>query len=302
MYPGRLPREVKFLLRYGEIGLKGRHVQGQMKRRLRRNALGLLADRDPGAEMSEKEGRLFVETDHPESVTVLSRVFGLVSFSPVWETASDLDGISAEAVRLADEIKARGPSFAVRARRVGTHPFTSADMARTVGSAILSAHPELKVNLTVPDWEVHVEVRGAIAYLFSEILPGVGGLPLGTQGKLVGLVENVEGTMASWLMMKRGSYVLPVFRTEEEPARGLRAWDPGLRLRHIDAVEDMRTVAEETGALGFVYPWTSPGGPVEDHRPAFYPLMGLDPERLEALRTTVMGPGPPTSPSPGARR
>jgi thiamine biosynthesis protein ThiI len=173
-------------------------------------------------------------------------------------------------------------------------------VARAVGSAILSEHPELKVNLTAPDWEIHVEVRGATAYLFSEVLPGVGGLPLGTQGKLVGLVENAEGAMASWLMMKRGSYVLPVFRTGEESARHLRAWDPGLRLRSIDALEDMRAVAEDTGALGFVYPWTAPGGPDEDYRPAFYPLMGLDSGRLETLRATVMAPGSPTSPSPGA--
>lgn len=251
--------------------------------------------------MSEKEGRLFVETDHPEGATLLGRVFGLVSFSPVSETGSELEGISGKGVQLATGVRRRGPSFAVRARRVGTHPFTSADVARTLGSAILSAHPELKVNLTVPDWEIHVEVRGTIAYLFTEILPGVGGLPLGTQGKLVSLVETPEGAVASWLMMKRGSYVLPVFRTGADSASGLRAWDPGLRLRSIESLEEMRTVAEETGALGFVYPWTSPGESDEDFRPAFYPLMGLDPGRLASLRTTVTGVGVPTSPSLGAR-
>ncbi len=290
MYPGRLTGRVKFLLRYGEMGLKGRHVRGQMMRRLRKNILRLLGDADTGAKVSEEEGRLFVETDQSEGPRLLGRVFGLVSFSPVWETEADLKDVSAKAVQLAKEVRTGGPSFAVRTRRVGDHPFTSADVARVVGSAILSALPKLKVNLTAPDWEIHVEVRGGIAFLFTEILPGVGGLPLGTQGKVVSLVETREGAMASWLMMKRGCYVLPVYRSGEQWASGLRAWDPDLRWRSIDSLDEMRGVADEVGALGFVYPWVSPKAPADDFRPAFYPLMGLDSGRLEILRTTVLGP------------
>lgn len=281
---------MKFLLRYGEIGLKGRHVRGQMKKRLRENILRPLGDEDTGVKVSEEEGRLFVATDHPEGAGLLGRVFGLVSFSPVWETAADMEGISARAVRLAKTVRTRGPSFAVRARRVGSHPFTSADVGREVGSAILSSHPGLRVNLSAPDWEIHVEVRGPIAFLFTEILPGVGGLPLGTQGKVVSLVETPEGAMASWLMMKRGCYVLPVFRTEEQWAAGLRAWDSGLRWRSIDSLEEMHEVGDEVGAVGFVYPWSTPQKPKGDLRPAFYPLMGLDSGRLENLRLTVLGP------------
>ncbi len=290
MYPGPLDAKVKFLLRYGEMGLKGRHVRGQMMRRLRKNILRILSDRDTGAKVSEEEGRLFVETDQSEGRSLLGRVFGLVSFSPVWETGADLKDVSAKAVQLAKEVWTVGPSFAVRTRRVGDHSFTSAEVARVVGSAILSALPELKVNLTAPDWEIHVEVRGPVAFLFTEILPGVGGLPLGTQGKVVSLVETTEGAMASWLMMKRGCYVLPVFRSGEQWASGLRAWDPDLRWRSIDSLEEMRRVADEVGALGFVYPWVSQQVPEDDFRPAFYPLMGLDIGRLESLRTTVLGP------------
>lgn len=281
---------MKFLLRYGEMGLKGRHVRGQMMRRLRENVLRLLGDKDGGGRVSGEEGRLFVESDDPDATRRLGRVFGLVSFSPVWESPGDLESILPKAVRLAKEVRTKGSSFAVRTRRVGEHPFTSADVAREVGSAILARFPELNVNLTAPDWEVHVEVRGAKAFLFTEILPGVGGLPLGTQGKVVSLVETPEGALASWLMMKRGSYVLPVFRGEDKWAAGLQAWDPGLRWQEIDSLEEMRQVADDAGAVGFVYPWTATETRKGTFRPAFYPLMGFNSARLERLRLTVLGP------------
>lgn len=281
---------VKFLLRYGELGLKGRHVRGQMKRRLREHVLRLLGEHHAEGKVSEEEGRLFVESEDPEAAKLLSRVFGLVSTSPVWETAADLEDISEEAVQRATDVRSGGLSFAVRTRRVGHHPFTSTEVARHVGSAILKRFPELKVNLTAPDWKVHVEVRGEKAFLYTDLIPCVGGLPLGTQGKVVALVETPEGAVASWLMMKRGCYVLPVFRGEERWAAALRAWDPRISWCPIESLNEMREAARDARALGYVYPWVSTETPKGDLRPAFYPLMGLGPARLEGLRTTVLGP------------
>jgi thiamine biosynthesis protein ThiI len=282
---------VKFLLRYGEIGLKGRHVRSQMLRRLRNHIGQLLAEEGAEATVFEEEGRLFLESDHPHVEEPLGRVFGLVSFSPIRKSRAEPKHVAALAVQLAREAQTRGTAFAVRARRVGEHPFTSMDVAREVGAAILAQVPGLEVDLTAPDWEVHVEIRGEKAYLTTDILPGVGGLPLGTQGKVVALVETPEGAMASWLMMKRGCYVLPVFRGEDSWAPSLGMWDPNIRSRPIESLEEMRDVAEDVGALGFVYPWTATKTPEEDLRPAFYPLMGFDPERLASLRATVLRSG-----------
>lgn len=240
--------------------------------------------------MSEEEGRLFVESEDPGVARLLGRTFGLVSFSRVWETGANLEAISAKALQLAGKARTERARFAVRSRRIGEHPFTSMDVGREVGSAILDRFPNLTVNLTAPDWEVHVEVRGEVAFLFTDVLPGVGGLPLGTQGKVVTLVETPEGTLASWLMMKRGCHVLPVYRGEEKWAASLRAWDPVIRWRSIESLDEMRGVAQEAGALGFVYPWVFPEFMQGDLRPAFYPLVGYDPARLESLRTTVLGP------------
>ncbi|MFQ6012753.1 MAG: THUMP domain-containing protein [Thermoplasmata archaeon] len=284
---------MKFLLRYGEMGLKGRPVQAQWKRRLRDNIVRLFREHGAGAVVFEEEGRLFVESEHPAAPELLGRVFGLVSFSPIRETDAEIEAVSALAILLAGELRGEGPAFAVRTRRVGEHPFTSNDVARAVGAAILARFPELGVNLKGPDWEVHVEIRGEKAYLYADLLPGVGGLPLGTQGKVVTLAETPEGAMASWLMMKRGCYVLPVFRGDERWAATLRSWDPDVRWQAIESLAEMQEVAEAEGALGFVYPWTSSEASKEDLRPAFYPLMGLDPKRLEGLRATLLGPAGP---------
>lgn len=282
---------VKFLLRYGEMGLKGRHVRSQMMRHLRRHVARLLGEHDTETAVLVEEGRLFVESEAPDAMELLGRVFGVVSFSPVRESTAVLKDVTLLAVRLAKEVRTRGPSFAVRTRRVGDHPFTSTDVAREVGAAILAEVPELEVDLTTPDWEVYIEIRGEMGYLYTDVLPGVGGLPLGTQGKVVTLTETPEGAMASWLMMKRGCYVLPVFRGEEVWAKALRAWDPDIRWRSIESLEDMEGVAEDAGALGFVYPWTAPDAAAEDLRPAFYPLMGFDPQRFADLQATVLGAG-----------
>ncbi|MFQ5985883.1 MAG: THUMP domain-containing protein [Thermoplasmata archaeon] len=280
---------MKFLLRYGEMGLKGRHVRGQMMRRLRGHISRLFADHTAQATVWEEGGRLFLKSEDPEAGELLGRVFGLVSFSQVWESRAELKDVSAQAVRLAEEVRERGPTFAVRTRRVGEHPYTSTDVAREVGAAILAGLPELRVNLTAPDWEIHIEIRGEKAYLFADLVPGVGGLPLGTQGKVVTLVETPEGTVASWLMMKRGCYVLPVFRGEERWAAVLRTWDPDIQIRPIESLGEMQDAAEDVGALGFVYPWTSTAAQKGDLRPAFYPLMGFDEEHLASLRATVLG-------------
>lgn len=262
-----------------------------MLRSLRDHIGQLLAEDDAQGTVFEEGGRLFVESEHPNVAELLGRVFGLVSFSLVQETSAEPKDIAALAVRLAREVRTRGASFAVRARRVGNHLFTSTDVAKEVGAVILAQVPNLEVDLTAPDWEIHVEIRGEKAYLTTDILPGVGGLPLGTQGKVVALVETLEGTLASWLMMKRGCYVLPVFRGEDSWATLLGKWDPNIRWRPIESLGEMHDVAEEIGALGFVYPWTATQTPKEDLRPAFYPLMGFESERLADLRATVLRPG-----------
>ncbi|HML06083.1 MAG TPA: tRNA uracil 4-sulfurtransferase ThiI, partial [Methanobacterium sp.] len=88
------------------------------------------------------------------------------------------------------------------------HEFTSQEMAGFCGSVIIkkSGAP---VNLSKPDFEFFVEVRDDITYIFHEKIPGIGGLPIGTQGKVIALVSGgIDSPVATFMMMKRGCEVI----------------------------------------------------------------------------------------------
>jgi len=109
-----------------------------------------------------------------------------------------------------------GEAFAIRARRSGNHPFSSADIGRTCGDAVWTALEKEgktpKVNLTSPDKEIFVEMRQTFAYIYLKTFKGVGGLPLGTQGAMVVLMSGgLDSPVAAWLMMKRGVMIIPVY-------------------------------------------------------------------------------------------
>src|SRR6185312_12643597 len=110
------------------------------------------------------------------ALDVLGRTFGVCSYSPVDHTCvAEL----AEIVRLGAEAYAplvAGKSFAVRARRIGTHDYTSVDIQYALGARLRPG--AARVDLRRPEVEVFVEVREQVAYLYSRILPGPNGLPL----------------------------------------------------------------------------------------------------------------------------
>ena len=96
-------------------------------------------------------------------------------------------------------------------KRQGTHDYSSKDIGVVVGEAIEQA-TGAPVRLTTPDVELFIEVRAERAYIYTEIIEGVGGLPLGTQGKVIALLSGgIDSPVAAWLMMKRGCTIIPLF-------------------------------------------------------------------------------------------
>ncbi len=95
--------------------------------------------------------------------------------------------------------------FAIKCRRVGNHDFTSQEMAAFCGSVVVKK-VGCAVDLTNPELKIYVEVRDDEAFLFTmKKLTARGGLPLGTQGKVVVLVSSgIDSPVAAYLMMKRG--------------------------------------------------------------------------------------------------
>ncbi|MDD1668441.1 MAG: tRNA 4-thiouridine(8) synthase ThiI, partial [Methanomicrobiales archaeon] len=137
-------------------------------------------------------------------------------------------------------------TFGIRVRRVGTHPFTSQEKAVELGNLVRTEFPHLEVDLKHPDLELKVEIREGDCYLFTEVIPGAGGLPLGVEGSLVALVSGgIDSPVAAWMMMKRGCRILPVYVALEsfleDDAREragrvvevLRMYQPDIRLQVI---------------------------------------------------------------------
>ena len=142
----------------------------------------------------------------------LSKVPGIVSVSPSIRVNSTMDSICSVAVRVASKVLSPSMSFAIRTSRVGKHAFSSKDVNERVGSAILKKVRGARVDLSAPERKITIEVRGANAYVFTETKEGVGGLPVGTQGKIVALFSGgLNSLVATYLMIKRGCMALPVF-------------------------------------------------------------------------------------------
>jgi thiamine biosynthesis protein ThiI len=142
----------------------------------------------------------------------LEKIVGIVSYSPAVATKTDHDSIKEIINIYIKELMDEGlftgnDSFAIKCRRVGKHDFSSQEMAAFCGSVVFEL-TELKVDLTHPDFELFVEVRGDKTYIFHQKMPGLGGLPLGTQGKVIALVSGgIDSPVATFLMMKRGCSV-----------------------------------------------------------------------------------------------
>ncbi len=204
-----------FLVRYGEIAVKGKGTRARMVRLLERNIAAALRHRGvKGFRVWSRDARVFVEVpdgDGARASEALSRVFGIVSYSPVVRVRhGGLTDIVSRGVELFSH-HVRGRSFRVRARRSGREPFTSKDVEKALGAALLEAGAG-RVDLENPEVTVYVEVRGEEAYFYTEVLEGPGGLPLGSEGRVLALVSGgIDSPVAAWMMMRRGAEVDMVF-------------------------------------------------------------------------------------------
>ena len=169
------------------------------------------------SEVMRRRGRLFLRTTSAvDAASRLSRVFGISSVSPALEIGSNkLEDVVDKCVFLASHVLGEGNSFAVRCRRVGEHPYSSRDVCMEVGRRVLDEFGEtsnLTVDLKHPDVVLGVEIRNNEAFVFSEVVKGIGGMPLGTQGRVICLLSGgVDSAVAGWLVMKRGCPLVPVY-------------------------------------------------------------------------------------------
>jgi tRNA uracil 4-sulfurtransferase len=199
------------MLRYGEIGLKGQN-RAYFTRRLRHNVRQCLKANGIEGRVWQEGQRLYLEAmDLEAAMEAVQRVAGLVSLSPVEVVPADLAAISAEAVALARRLGVGDGSFRVTANRADkSFALISPEIQRQVGAAVVAA-TGARVRLSDADVDIGIEVQRGRALIFGERIPGPGGLPLGSQGKVVALLSSgIDSPVAAWLMMKRGCGVVPV--------------------------------------------------------------------------------------------
>ena len=224
------------LVRWGEIFLKGDN-RGFFERalvdRVQRAVAAL-----PGAKVERTHGRLLVwpgDAGAGRAVRALERVFGVVSVSRARVVARDVAAISAVAVELAraEALKHARPTFKVESRRSDKRfPTGSMEVSRTVGAAVVAALA-LPVDVHTPAFTIGVEIGYEQAFVFAEIAPGPGGLPVGVTGRVELLLSGgIDSPVAGWLMMKRGC-VLGATYFHSFPYTGEKTQDKVARLASL---------------------------------------------------------------------
>ncbi|MBQ9278643.1 MAG: tRNA 4-thiouridine(8) synthase ThiI [Lachnospiraceae bacterium] len=198
-----------FLIKYAEIGTKGknRYVFEEAMCKRMRNRLKPYGE----FEVRREYGRIYVEAfsdyDFDDIIKVLKQIFGIVGICPV-KVVEDTayDNISKAVIEYIDEeYKNKTFTFKCHARRNDkNYPKSSMELNCDLGADLLNAFPDLSVDVHNPEVMIEVEVRN-VAYIYSKVIPGPGGLPVGTNGKAMALLSGgIDSPVAAYMIAKRG--------------------------------------------------------------------------------------------------
>ncbi|KAA5807274.1 tRNA uracil 4-sulfurtransferase ThiI [Thermoanaerobacterium thermosaccharolyticum] len=198
------------LIKYGELALKGDN-RAFFENKLVKNIKEALKGYD-GIKVEKTHGRIYVECDGNvnEVIDKLKKVFGIVGITVAKKVDLDLDAIYNAAIELMRSYS--GKSFKVETRRPNkSFPYESMEISRMVGGKILQNIKNVYVDVHNPDIVLNIEIREK-AYLYSCITDGIGGMPLGTNGRAVVLLSGgIDSPVAAWMMMKRGVEIEAVY-------------------------------------------------------------------------------------------
>lgn len=213
------------LVRYGELTLKSGNRNtfvNQLKSNIKYALIPL-----EGYKVLANRDRMYVEVtedaDVEEIMRRISKVFGVHSVSPVVKVEKDIEAIKEAAVVLAKDIDEPGKTFKVDAKRSDKgFPYETFDLQQILGGEILKHIEHLTVKVKDPDYKLLVEIRRDAAYLYSRVIKGAGGLPVGTGGKtLLMLSGGIDSPVAGIEVMRRGVTIeaihfhSPPFTSEE---------------------------------------------------------------------------------------
>ena len=199
-----------FLIKYAEIGVKGKN-RYLFEDALVKQIHHRLKNLEGKFEVTKEAGRIYAEAaedfDYDEVIDALQHVFGIVGICPMVQIEDNgYEDLKAQVVKYIDDAyENKNFTFKVVARRANKqYPVVSDQINRDLGEVILNAFPETKVNVHTPDVLLRVEVRHKIN-IFSETIPGPGGMPIGTAGRAMLLLSGgIDSPVAGWMIAKRG--------------------------------------------------------------------------------------------------
>ena len=199
-----------FLIKYAEIAIKGKNrylfedaLVSQMNHALKKV--------DGTFHIRKEQGRIYVEMegeyDYDGAVEALQHVFGIVGICPVVLLEDEgFDALAGEVIRYIDEVYPdKHFTFKVNARRARkNYPLESMEINAQMGERILEAFPETSVDVHKPQVMFNIEIRNQIN-VYSTVIPGPGGMPVGTNGKAMLLLSGgIDSPVAGYMICKRG--------------------------------------------------------------------------------------------------
>ncbi len=206
------------MIKYSEIGIKGknRYVFEDILVKNIKNVLH--KELESGFEVRKADGRIYVtseEEETDETVAALKRVFGIAGICPVAQYEKcDLEELKPEVLKyIADTYGDRAFTFKVNTRRADkNYPLTSVEINERLGEAILDAFPNTKVDVHSPEVLLQVEVRPLDINIYSKVIPGPGGMPVGSSGKAMLLLSGgIDSPVAGYMISKRGVTIDAVY-------------------------------------------------------------------------------------------
>lgn len=241
------------LVRLGELALKGKN-RNQFESKLIHN-IEVRLHAFPNVKLHRTFGRIYIDlngTPLEDVIQRLKKVFGIVSFSPAIRVEADIQKMKEAALRIIDDLDIFPNTFKVSARRPDrTFPLSSMEIPQHVGGYILANHDgKIRVDVHNPDVEIKIEVREEGVYIMGKVIPGAGGFPVGTNGKVLLLLSGgIDSPVAGWYMLKKGvrleaihfhSYPFTSERAKDKVidlAQQLTAWGGRIRLHVVPFTE-----------------------------------------------------------------
>jgi len=236
------------LIRYSEIGLKGGNRIVFEKKLIDNIRDCLKKNKIKYEKIQRLRGRIVIFTN--KELNCLKYVFGISSFSPALKLEPDINKIEKVVLKLAGIKKLN--TFRVSAQRLNKDfPLTSPEIERIIGSFVCVKFNK-KVSLKNFDLEIGIEILDN-AYVFTERVKGLNGLPVGVEGKVISLIENENSLLASLLIMKRGCSVIPVSMKKTDInliKKYAYGFDPELiTIKHLDELDK---IAKEHDAKAII--------------------------------------------------